>query len=151
MKVKLSDIVDSFEMQSDESTCYLDVTSGQVVIVAPEYESYLDDDHEHPEWMEEPIETIRKYLDNPDGYLKLPSQWDINEYSIMRVFCEELEDADQRGRLLRSIRGRGAFRRFKDTAARLRVIDSWYRYRDERLTGIAVDWCEENGIEYSRS
>jgi len=30
------------------------------------------------------------------------------------------------------------------------VIEEWYRYRDEAYEEIAVEWCEDNGIEYRR-
>jgi hypothetical protein len=45
------------------------------------------------------------------------------------------------------IRGCGAFRRFKDKIILLGVEDDWYKFKDEALKKIAVEWCETNEIE----
>jgi hypothetical protein len=29
------------------------------------------------------------------------------------------------------------------------IADDWYRYRDEVLREIALDWCEAHGIQYT--
>jgi len=41
-----------------------------------------------------------------------------------------------------------AFRRFKDLIQRYGIADDWYKYRDNRYRGIAIQWCEENDIKY---
>jgi hypothetical protein len=51
-----------------------------------------------------------------------------------------------RQRLQESLRGRGAFRRFKDLAGEIGLLDGWYAYRDERYEALARAWCEENGF-----
>jgi hypothetical protein len=40
---------------------------------------------------------------------------------------------------------------FKDTLRRYRREKDWYAYREEALRQIAIEWCEENGIEYTES
>jgi hypothetical protein len=49
------------------------------------------------------------------------------------------------------IRGRGAFRRFKDQIQAYGMAEEWYRYRDTALREIAVAWCEEHGIPYNET
>ena len=49
--------------------------------------------------------------------------------------------------ILSALNGKGAFRRFKDTATRLNVEEKWYEYKDEALIKIASDWCKDNSIE----
>jgi hypothetical protein len=48
-----------------------------------------------------------------------------------------------------SIKGSGAFRRFKDNIRRFNLKEDWYRYRDESIREIAVEWCEENSISFT--
>jgi hypothetical protein len=50
--------------------------------------------------------------------------------------------------LLNAIRGKGAFRYFKDTLYRYRREKEWFAFREEALRDIAIEWCEKNGIEY---
>lgn len=84
-----------------------------------------------------------------DDYLPLPTKFDIHEYSIMERFCRSREDDEMRDDLCDAIRGRGAFRRFKDSIHEHGIADDWYKYRDEALREIAIEWCEENGIPYT--
>ncbi len=47
-----------------------------------------------------------------------------------------------------AIKGRGAFRRFRDQIYRYEIEEDWYAYLDEALKQMAIDWCQENGIAY---
>ena len=47
-----------------------------------------------------------------------------------------------------AIRGRGAFRRFRNLAERLGIIDKWYDYKEKEQKQLAIEWCEENGFNY---
>jgi hypothetical protein len=48
--------------------------------------------------------------------------------------------------LLHAIRGSGAFRRFKDAIHRKEIQDDWYRFRDESIKDIAIDFLESEGV-----
>ena len=50
-------------------------------------------------------------------------------------------------RLDAAIRGKGAFRRFKDRLYDFDLQEKWYKYRDDCYEQIARDWCERFGIE----
>lgn len=45
-----------------------------------------------------------------------------------------------------AIRGKGAFRRFKDCLFDLGMEQEWYKYRDACYEKIAREWCEKHGI-----
>ena len=47
-----------------------------------------------------------------------------------------------------AIRGKGAFRRFKDWVIDMGIEQLWYDYRDDAYKRKAAQWCEENRIEY---
>ena len=83
-----------------------------------------------------------------DDYIELPSQYEIHEWAMMERFSLSIEYERISEELLSAIRGRGAFRRFKDTIHRLKVAEAWYCFRDQAYRQIAIDWCEQHGIEY---
>lgn len=83
-----------------------------------------------------------------DYYISLPSQFDIHEYSIMEKFCLSINDDNLQDIMYSSIKGNGAFRRFKDNIHRYHIAEDWYKYRDEAIKQIAIEWCEDNEIRY---
>ena len=149
-KVKLEDIVDAFESQDAESISYVNIRTGAVETIA---EEYLEQPNSWEAWGDEPpdwtkgLYALGRKISESNDYLELPSQYDIHEYKIIRDFATDQIDSTIRDRLLETIRGKGAFRRFKDTAFDLGVIDDWYAYKREALSSIALDWCEENDID----
>jgi hypothetical protein len=59
-----------------------------------------------------------------------------------------VEDAHLRERLWNAIRGRGAFRRFKDLLARHpQVEEAWFDFKDARLQKRVANWLETHDIE----
>src|SRR5262245_53929055 len=80
-------------------------------------------------------------------FIELPNKYDIHEYAIMERFCLAQDDR-LRERLLDAIRGRGAFRRFRELARERGIEESWYRYRDDALKKIAADFLEAQEIPY---
>jgi hypothetical protein len=72
----------------------------------------------------------------------------VNEYEIMENFCLTVSDQRKQESLLTTIKGKGAFRRFKDKIIDFDMEDQWYSYRDERFKQIAIEWCLENKINF---
>jgi L-methionine (R)-S-oxide reductase len=148
--VKLSLILDGME-HGEEETAYLNKKTGQLLMImegdlrAAEDEGPFEDG---PEWEREIIEETRDFLEHEDDYVALPTKFDIHEYNIMRDFCESVENEQISSRLLRAIQGSGAFRRFKDLAHELGVIDRWYRYRQQAFKSIATEWCDSHEVPY---
>ena len=81
----------------------------------------------------------------------MPDQFELHEYQIMEQFCFSVEDVDIRDELCGAIRGRGAYRRFKDRVQVYGMAEAWYRYRDAALREIAIAWCEAYGIRYTET
>jgi hypothetical protein len=96
---------------------------------------------------EEEIELAQLILDS-DRYLALPSSYGVHEWRIMDAFCHSIGDEGTRTEFLGSIRGRGAFRYFKDLLLRHGLLDSWFAFRGEALKKIAIEWCEEHEIPF---
>ncbi len=150
-KANLKQIAEEIGIQTDEHTAYFDRESGEVLMVSDDDIRAAEEDHsleELPEWQQEMIEMARRIADDTkDRYLALPSKWDFHEYKVMERFCWSLENEERSDDLLSAIRGRGAFRMFKDRIHRLGIQDDWYRFRDEALKELAADWAEANDLE----
>jgi hypothetical protein len=153
VQVKLKDIIEGLAFLTDEGTSYLNTTTGEVVSITDEELRAAEEDEpleDFPEWQHDAI-RIAKDIVETDHYLPLPDRFEIHEYSIMERFCLSVDDDDLRDDLCDAIRGRGAFRRFKDSIQAYGIAEEWYRYRDAALREIAMAWCEEHGIPYTET
>lgn len=151
--VSLREVIDEMQMQSDETHAYLDKSTSEIVSFTDEMISAAEDDsnpEDLPEWEREGITGAKKMLESEEDFVELPGKWDINEWSIMERFCGTIADGDLRDELDYLIHGNGAFRLFKDAINRHRIADDWYKFRDEALEEIAVDWLEANHIPFVR-
>ena len=132
MTVKLKDIIDALEMTNDTSEAFLNKRTGEIEWIG----EYMD---------EEEREEVSDRLD-ADGFIRLPTQYDIHEYSIIRNFVDSLS-GNKQDYLADAIAGRGAFQRFKRGIRRFGIEQSWYDFRDKAYKIIAEEWCEVNGLE----
>jgi hypothetical protein len=150
--VKLSTIVDALYFQIDESTSYLDKNTGDVIVITEEEFRATDDGRpldDYPEWQRPSIEIAKRIIDNDiSDLIELPSNFDIDEYRMMEKFCYTIKNERKFEKLYNSIKGSGAFRMFKNYIHELRLEKKWDKYRDEAYKQIAIEWCEENRINY---
>ena len=149
--VKLDDIIDGLESQSDESSSFLDKKTGEVILMT-DYAMRAAEENEPledvPDWERELVATAREILAETGQYLQLPTKYDLDEYSIMENFCMSLENKQIGDILYDLISGSGAFRRFKDAVYKYRVEDEWNTYRENAIKEIAIEWCRQNNIEF---
>src|SRR5262247_814323 len=151
LRVKLLDLIEGMDFQSDEQSAFLNLTTGEVVSITDEELHAAENDaplEDFPEWQHDAI-RIAKDIVETDHYLPLSDRFEIHEYSIMERFCLSVDDEDMRNDLCDAIRGRGAFRRFKDRMQLYGMAEEWYRYRDAALREIAIAWCEEHRVSYT--
>ncbi len=150
--VLIKDIVEALEMQFEESASFLDLETGQVETVSREtlraVEAPDDDEPDLPDGDEDEWEIAKRIVFNFDRFERLPSQFDIHEWEIMREFTDTVKSGKIREDLRDKIHGRGAFRAFKDALRRHKIEQDWYAFRDEALRKIAIEWCEEIGVEW---
>jgi hypothetical protein len=152
LPVRLKDVVEALDEGNDECSHYVDKRTGEIFLITNEDMSSAEEDKrvsDYPEWQQAAILKAGEILDS-DHFVQLPSQFDIHEYSIMERFGQQYEDARTSAELLRSIRGQGAFRRFKDTLYELGIQDEWYEFRRNEFEEIAVEWLEDKQIAYIR-
>lgn len=136
MKIKLQQVIDAIEEADDNWTGFYDSQTGDTVWLG---DPIFDDDYEETE---ELIET------SEDRFYRFPTKFDINEYSIMEDFVDDLPAGSARNALVNAVRGRGAFRRFKDTLYNYGIEQQWYDYQEDAYKRIAIRWCQGKGLEY---
>jgi hypothetical protein len=150
-RVKLSDIIDGLESQSDESSSFPDMKTGEVILMT-DYAMRAAEENEPledvPDWERELVATARDILAETGQYIQLPTKYDLDEYSIMESFCMSLDKKEIGDILYDLISGSGAFRRFKDAVYKYGVEDEWYKYRDNAIKEFAIEWCRQNNIEF---
>ena len=86
--------------------------------------------------------------DNEEDFQPFPSKYEVKEYQIMENFCDSVTNERVQTALSRSIQGRGAFRRFRDTLDRFNLTPKWYTFRERAFYEVAVEWCIDNEIAY---
>lgn len=139
--VKLSLVMEAIELADDNSTAYYDLEKQELIWYTEDCGYQQDEDDEVIEEMIEEGWRTR--------FFKLPDKFDINEYHFMEDFIyDEIPAGAIRDQFESAIRGRGAFRRFRNLAERLGVIDEWYDYKEKAQKKLAIDWCEENGFNF---
>jgi hypothetical protein len=152
IRVKLDDIIEGLEFQSDETSWFLNKKTGEVVLIndyemrAAEEGNPLED---FPDWEQDQVRIAREIIAETGQYIPLPTKFEIDEYSIMERFCVSLDNQEISDILYDLISGSGAFRRFKDAIYKFGIEDKWHTYRNNAIKEIAIEWCRENGIEFS--
>lgn len=137
MIVKLGVILDAIEMADDNYTYFLDLETGESVFLADELTTGLDNGG-----LEDAID------ENPERYLRLPTKFEIHEYHIMEEFIWTLK-GERADKLACAIRGRRAFRRFKDMIDRMEISQQWYDFQAEYYRKLAIEWCRDYRLEYT--
>lgn len=112
-KIKLEDIVEEMEIQSDEVSSYLNKKTGEIYWLREEEKRSVDNETGF-DIEPEVIEKAEEILLYNDDWIQLPTKFDIHEWGIMNDFCYTIIDDYLRDGCLNSIHGSGAFRMFKD-------------------------------------
>jgi Uncharacterised protein family (UPF0158) len=151
--IKLSDIVDALDSASEEQAYYLDKRTGEIILLTDEEMEAAEGNEfisEYPDSQRDSILKARELIREPDHFLQLPDQFEVDEHQIMEDFCRKFEDRNAAQELHRLIKGSGAFRHFKNAIRELGAGDAWYEFKQRALEKVAIKWLEENEIPYTR-
>jgi hypothetical protein len=99
-------------------------------------------------WPDFVFENLEIDIDEKDDdhWLAVRCEGSRAGYRDMQRFVDTLPDPEQRDRLDRALRGRGAFRRFKDVLAGWPDdVTRWHSFSDERQRGRARAWLADHG------
>lgn len=150
MKVKIEDIIDAVEFDSDMSESYLNTKTEQVCMFTDEELRAAENNEDlsdSAEWYREAIVRAKLYLENQGDYLPLPEKYEFNEYRVIEKFVSQVAVSKQSDMLSQSIRGKGAFRRFKIMLEKCELVEEWYKFREKKLRDFVELWCTENKID----
>jgi hypothetical protein len=171
LKINMSDLEIAFEHHDTYPEIYyfLDLETGEVEMTTGEVNSVLDEVHEEyadpesgevdwvtalselnvPDWQQE----ILKVADQVEAgfgtrYIRIPQEESYEGYDDMVWFIETVSNPHLKARLERAIRGRGAFRYFKDVLYDFpNERERWFRFQNDRKHQRILDWLEVKGIE----
>ena len=149
--IALDEIMVALEAACYGMNTYFDRKTGEVVILSEEDLSAAEEDSldNIPGWQYKNVAMVKCIEnDKENRFLVLPSRFDIHEWEIMREFSWQVMDDEIEEQLDRSLHGGGAFRKFKDCIRRHNMEQQWFKYRDDALRKIAIDWSNENGVKY---
>lgn len=153
-RAKLSDLIGPLEMDHPDYRTYFDTKTMQIVSVERSLLNAAEEgDDEYlesvPKWQKHEAVTAREIIeDGMARFIRPPDKREFHEYRVMEDFIETIQNARITNQLDRAIRGRGAFRYFKDTLARFAMLDDWYEYLLDRMKEFAIEWAEKNNVAY---
>lgn len=152
-KVNLEEVIEALEIKTRESNYFYYKKTGEIFYITDDELREAEDEpniDNFPEWQQDNIRTAVDILSTSD-YIKLPNEQDIDDYRIMKDFCNSIEDEKQNNVLCDAISGSRPFRRFKEKIYQFDLADDWYDYQDKIYKEIAIEWCRENNIEYEEN
>ena len=149
--IKLSDLVQTMESKDDESELFVNCRNGEILIFSDEEIIIAeggDDPERFPQWQREMIELANEALDS-DDFIEMGAAHEIDDYAMMRDFCDSISDVVLSDQLHASISGRGAFQHFRKSIEEFGLQEQWLAFKREAYKSAAIAWCEENNIDYS--
>ncbi len=121
------------ERNSPDTDSYLDLSTGRVITITSG----------------DPEAVLNRQLvsDNIRNYLRVDPASSREQYRWMEKFVGSVTDEPLRERLIISVDGKGAFRRFKDVLlAYPAERERWFSYRAELLHWHIQQWLEQHDI-----
>ena len=121
------------ERNATDTESFLDLATGKVVtIAAGDVEAAV---------------RRQEVAANPRGFLRVEPASSREQYRWMEKFVGSVSDEGLRDRLIMSIDGKGAFRRFKDVLLAFPAErERWFSYRAELLHWHIHNWLESHAI-----
>jgi hypothetical protein len=172
VKVNLDELSAAFEVKMMEVDNYLDLETGEVVMVTDEarsdleeiYDKIYDEDGKRLISMEECLQQrndlqgwYKEMLVTADlveqhygkRFLSIDPGEPHDDYRDMERFIgREIESERLRERFFEAIQGHGVFRRFKDLLARHPDLEQrWYAFKAKRVERRMLDWLAYHNIE----
>ncbi len=150
LKINWSDLELGSDTGFSSISHFLDLETGEVLMVSDEDRDYLEDPIDSlQDWEKEAAERARAVEEGyGERYIRVPGQDSREGYRDMEHFIGTVASPRLGDRLERAIAGRGAFRRFRDVLAEQPKEETrWYAYKELRLQQRMLDWLESIDVE----
>lgn len=152
-EVNLKELAEGMEIMEDERRYFVNTETGEIISIANEHLALAEDmEGTLPTWMadweRDEVQRAAELLDDWEALVEFPGKDELNEYGMMEDFIETVGDSHIQDGLYIAINGKGAFRRFKDTAIHFNVIDDWYKFKEAAYLDFAREWCADNNLSY---
>lgn len=170
LAVDMDSLTGVFELHFDEIQFYFDLETGEVLQVSDETRSLLENLYQelytdagerlmsleallaqHPEirdWQKQDVlEADRVEQDYGERIVSVGPE-PYSDYNDMEHFIVTVDDDRLAAQLDSAIRGRGAFRRFKNILAyHPQVREAWFAFKAARIQERVRAWLDLYGIE----
>ena len=166
VNVDLGELAIALDTDFPELHQYLDLETGRIVPIMDEFarelEEIYDEDgnqvitleeylqqRDDPDWQKEMmLEADRVEQGYGTRYIRVERDDPYEDYRDMERFIGTVGDDRLRERLWDAVRGRGAFRRFKDLLARHpQEEEAWFEFKDAQLQKRVANWLAYHNIE----
>ena len=108
MTIPLKQVIQAIEEANEVFTSFWDTKTGKTVYLA---DPLMTD-------MTEEDKALAAEMENtPERFLRFPTKYEIHQYRMMEDFIDQLSSGKVQEELAYAIRGKGAFRRFKQSCA----------------------------------
>jgi Uncharacterised protein family (UPF0158) len=164
-KASFSDLEDAFIDSSYQHHYWLDKRTGEVLFVDEEIARSLErgeDLSNAPKWQREFIEQARRVMRafgelpgqeddgeiNLERFVEIPKRESRDGYEDMVDFAETVTNPHLRDLLAVALRGKGAFRRFKDVLLGYPAErERWFELESRRERERIEAWAREQDVE----
>lgn len=132
--IRWNELEMAFERNAPDTESFVDARTGEVVVIV--------------DGQPEAGELRSRVVSGGELYVKIEPASSREQYRWMEQFVAMVEDPALRERLLISIDGKGAFRRFKDVLLNYPAErERWFNYRADLLHWQMQQWMEREQIE----
>ncbi len=146
-KVEIQKIVDELQMRFIDTTVYYNKITGETLNVQDDdFENNIEN---YPEWQREHLKEVYDLMYNDiDNYIALPNNFEIKDSDIMEEFIDTISNNNKKCQLENCMWQKGMYRKFKDKLIETGLESDYYKFYDEKLKEIAIEWCNDNNLEY---
>ncbi|UCG24727.1 MAG: hypothetical protein JSW55_01650 [Chloroflexota bacterium] len=170
LNIDWGDLSEAFEISHPEANYYLDIETGQLLLVTEEANRKVEQLHEEHfdpnaadafdleaildatgmnDWQKQEVLTADFVEEHyGDRVIAIPKTSSHEAYEDMQDFISTIRDDRLYNLLQEATRGRGAFSRFRDIMRQNPAEQQrWYAFEEERTRHRILRWLEENGLE----
>ncbi len=142
MGVDLNDVIEAIEYENEFLDYYYNKKTGVIIYKEDDGTTVPDLDNTGglEEWQIELFKELKDLEDHPENYIKLPGHNELHEGRMMKKFLDKCS--------LKNDINEEEIEKLKKMIENKCLLSEWYDFREDLEREIAVNWCEDNDIEY---